>query len=425
MKQAHNYTTYDDYIDYQKNNTENTEKRKTCVNEEHKLKISDFKDSFKRFTSYFNSKKDFKALCIGAGTGQEVISLQELGVDTIGVDIIPCKPHVINGDMHDLQFENNSFDYVYTNVIGHSINPQKMISEIERVLRPDGLVHLQLQFKIHQNEYTEFIIDNPFYDVTALFEQSYCIHMSPINHDYSPNFIDMDFEIIFQKDKNLSALYNKYGTLKTIDVPENYVKIWNDINLVIQTNKLDTANIVDNSMRQEILSGLMKRAYYLTRIAETYKCKNIAEVGTAQGWQFYSFCEYCTAVNGNVVSCDIRDVRDTNYIKKFEEDAKVGTFINTTSDEMAKKINNIDMFYIDGSHEKNAVMNDLKNLIACQTSVDTKPPIWILDDFDIRFGCIADIAQICQMSRKFKVYKVGLTASGQPSHQAIVNARFG
>jgi hypothetical protein len=268
------------------------------------------------------------------------------------------------------------------------------------------------------------MISSPFQDIIALFDQSYCIHCSFIKPNRGGNFCGMNFDVILQKDEKLVELFNKWGTVQTVKVPENYVKIWEDINLEIQSQKLDSAGIDATDDRNDILSGLMRRAYYLTRVAETYGCKNIAEVGTAQGWQFYSFCEYADSVGGTVISCDPRSVRHVSYKEKFEDEKNIGKFINATSLEMSMHAPDIDMFYIDGLHDKGTVIADINNLIKCQNSAPAPLPVWVLDDFDSRFGCYNDIAEVCQTSRRFKVYYVGKTASGFDSHQAIVIGRI-
>ena len=66
------------------------------------------------------------------------------------------------------------------------------------------------------------------------------------------------------------------------------------------------------------------------------------------------------------------------------------------------------------------MLNDINNLKHLQSD----EPIWIFDDFDERFGCINDIFSLCQASRMFKIYKVGKTASGNPSHQAVILGCF-
>jgi len=421
MKLTRNYDDYEDYINFQKQKTTNPEKRQKWLNEEWRSKIDGFKAEFNKLSEFLNPEK--KCLCLGARTGQEVVALHEMGItDSIGIDIIPQEPHVIVGDIHNLDFPDNTFDFIYTNIIDHSIDPQKMISEAERVLKMSGIMMIQIQIGINQDEYTEFIIDNPFLDIVTLFNSSYCTYIGFLNSAQQSNFAGMNFELVFQKDEKLAEVYEKYGTIQTVDVPENYAKIWNDINLKIQVNKLDNARITDKIERENILAGLMRRAYYLTRIAEVHEVKNIAEVGTAEGWQFYSFCEYADSVGGHVTTCDPRDVRHPDYIRKFEHEKGIGKFINATSVEMSTVASDIDMFYIDGLHDKGTVIADIINLKNVQST--TQAPIWVLDDFDIRFGCWEDIAQVCHMSRRFKVYRVGKTASGHDSHQAIFTGRI-
>ena len=421
MKFTHKYEQYEDYITFQKQKTGNLEKRQKWLNEEWESKVEGFKTEFKKLRDFLTPDK--KCLCLGARVGHEVAALQELGIkDTIGIDIIPHEPYVTTGDIHALDFENNTFDFIYTNIIDYSIDPQKMINEAERVLKNDGVIMIQLQLGINNDEYAECISDNAFLDIVPLFNESYCVHMGPARQDKAPTIFGMNYELVFQKDKKLAELNEKYGNIKTIEVPENYQKNWNDINHKIQTRKLDNAGITNATERLEILSGLQRRAYYLTRIADVHNAKNIAEVGTAEGWQFYSFCEYAESVGGQVITCDPRDVRHAAYIKKFEHEIKIGTFINATSAEMSARANDIDLFYIDGLHDKGTVVTDVTNLMKSQSI--TQMPVWILDDFDVRFGCFEDIAHICIMSRKFKVWKVGKTASGYDSHQAMFTGRI-
>ena len=409
---------YTKYIEKQSEKTLDPTRRKKWLGEEWQLKIDGFKNEFSKFKDYLTSEKT--CLCLGARTGQEVVALKELGVEnSIGIDIVPHDPHVIKGDIHNLDFEDETFDFIYTNIIDHSINPKKMISEVERVLKTDGIFLLQIQLGLNQDEYTVFEIDNPIYDIVTLFDQSFCLGIRSINSDYSPNFAGMNAELIFRKDKKLSKLYKNYGNLETINVPEKYDELWKNINLPIQTKKLDTSKILKEEERKSILEGLRKRAYFLTRIAEVYDSKNILETGTAEGWQFFSFGEYAKEKSGKVISCDPRDVRNKKYTEEYEG---VCNFFQGTSKLLgsSNQINNIDFFYIDGLHDEGSVIADLTNLINKQS----KNPVWVFDDFDTRFGCFKDIADIISASNGFKVWNIGLTASGQPSHQVMVNAKF-
>ena len=411
---------YKKYIEKQSEKTLDPVKRKKWLGEEWQLKIDGFKSEFNKLKGFLTPEK--RCLCLGARTGQEVVALQEMGLkNVVGIDIVPHEPLVIKGDIHNLEFEDNSFDFVYTNIIDHSINPQKMISEIERVLKVDGIFYLQIQLGLNQDEYTVFEVNNPVYDIVTLFNQSFCLYVKPINNNGMPNFAGMNVELLFRKDKTLERIYNKWGNLKTVDVPEKYKELWNKINLPIQTKKLDTANIKDNDTRSTILERLSKRAYYLTRIAEEYNSKNILEIGTAEGWQFFSFGEYAKEKQGLVISCDPRDVRNKDCIKEYE-----GTcyYFQDTSKflGLSNQVPEIDFFYIDGLHDEGTVVNDVVNLANKQNT--SKKPVWVFDDFDTRFGCFKDIAEIIAVAGGFKIWHVGLTASGQPSHQVMVSSRF-
>lgn len=414
------HQSYEDYIAFQKKKTEDPVRRAKWLGEEWDIKLNGFMNEFKRFSSLL--KPNSKVLCLGARTGQEVVALKSLGVqDVTGIDIVPHEPHVVYGDIHDLEYANDTFDFVYTNIIDHSSNPTKMISEMERVLKRDGFALIQTQIGLNQDEYTEFEIKNPFYDVIARFESSYCVHLGFINQDRSPNFAGMNFEFVFQKDSHLDSLLKNHGTMQTIMVPPEYVKIWSDINEKIQKEKARNSGLSDDDSKV-ILDKLSKRAYFLTCLAEEYDCKRIGEVGTAQGWQYYTFCKYLSSVDGKAYTCDPRDVRAKEYANFYEVDAQIGTYVQGTSHDMSLICGELDMIYVDGLHDKGDVIKDVNALLKNQAQ--GKNTIWIFDDFDMRFGCFEDISQICQISRRFKIVNIGKTASGHESHQVIVCAKF-
>ncbi|MAF26133.1 hypothetical protein CL634_11275 [bacterium] len=122
------------------------------------------------FRTIFKSNKDlvslistFKnALCLGARTGQEVFVLQELGIkNAVGIDLNDDPPLVVEGDVHSLQFDDSSFDFVFSNIFDHVLYPDKFISEIERVVRPNGYCLLHVDGSKSMDEYSA----NQLYDV--------------------------------------------------------------------------------------------------------------------------------------------------------------------------------------------------------------------------------------------------------------------
>jgi ubiquinone/menaquinone biosynthesis C-methylase UbiE len=418
LKYLRHYHDYEKYINFQSEKTKNQEKRSKWLNEEWDSKILGFKNEFKKIAPIIN--KDSRVLCIGARTGQEVVAFREMGaINVIGIDLVPNIPHVIECDAHSISYDENTFDIVYTNIINHSIDVEKMISEIERVLKVDGFLFLQCQIGMESDQYDEVLLEHPVYDILPLFNRSFCVGCHPIE----TNFAKMNFEFIFRKDNHLNEMYNKYGSFSDMKIPLEYEKLWNDINLEIQNKKLDSAGIISNKMRKEILDNLKKRGFFLTRIAESFDCKDIAEVGTAEGWQYFTFCKYIKdnfENTGSVDTCDPRDVRNKDYVKAYSDNRF--SYTMGTSKEMSMNIGEKDFFYIDGLHDKGSVIYDVINLEKNQCS--DKKSVWIFDDFDERFGCVQDIFTLCQLSQCFKIYKVGKTASGKPSHQAIAIAKF-
>jgi len=217
----------------------------------------------------------------------------------------------------------------------------------------------------------------------------------------------------------LQILNNRF---EEIQVPAEYQKLWDDINYPIQSKKAAFYSLTEQE-RLDIFNRLSKRAFYLTTVAKNFDAKNIVEVGTAEGWQFFSFAEYCRKNNGKVWSCDISDKYDKHYMNTYSD---VASFTLGTSKELAKQLETqnveVDLFYIDGSHEKGAVFEDIINLKRFQNK--NKMPIWIFDDFDERFGCYQDILQITKIAPQYMVYSPGKTASNNPTHQLIMRGRF-
>ena len=78
------------------------------------------------------------------------------------------------------------------------------------------------------------------------------------------------------------------------------------------------------------------------------------------------------------------------------------------------------MFYIDGAHGTGDVIKDVYFLKKLQS----ENPVWIFDDYDQRFGCYNDILAIMKIAKKFKVYSVGNTASGNPNHQVVIYGKL-
>jgi SAM-dependent methyltransferase len=192
-KVGEDYNTYKDYINHQKVKTTDPRRRKIWLGKEWKMKIDIFKKVFNHYKEENILKEGMKCLCFGARTGQEVVALNEIGMDALGIDIVPQEPYVIKGDIHDAPFEDKSFDFVFTNIIDHSINPNKFISEIERVLKSGGHALVQLQLNCISDEYAENDVYNSK-SVINLFKESEVVIDREI-----PFTLSMNWEFLMKK----------------------------------------------------------------------------------------------------------------------------------------------------------------------------------------------------------------------------------
>jgi SAM-dependent methyltransferase len=155
MKIIRDYNNYQKYISHQKEKSLNAARIEKWLNEDWLPKVEMFLGHFKRNIKYLNGGK---ALGVCARTGQEVEALNELGMDAIGIDIVPYPPLVILGDAHNLPFKDAQFDFVFSNSLDHSIHPKVFLNEIKRVLKVGGYGMLHLQITNEVDLYAENII---------------------------------------------------------------------------------------------------------------------------------------------------------------------------------------------------------------------------------------------------------------------------
>lgn len=87
-------------------------------------------------------KPGVNVLCLGARQGTEVKAFRDLGCFAVGIDLNPGRdnPWVLPGDFHDVQFPSASVDVLFTNSFDHAFDPEKLLREISRLLKSNGVL---------------------------------------------------------------------------------------------------------------------------------------------------------------------------------------------------------------------------------------------------------------------------------------------
>jgi SAM-dependent methyltransferase len=122
-------------------------------------------------------KKGASVLCLGARQGTEVAAFQDLGCFAVGVDLNPGanNPLVLYGDFHNLQFPAQSVDIIFTNSLDHAFDLKKLIGEITRVLKPDGMLVVEAIRGSGEKSVPDHYASlwwNETEDLAAVFEQN-------------------------------------------------------------------------------------------------------------------------------------------------------------------------------------------------------------------------------------------------------------
>ena len=182
------YSSYEQYVAKQKKKTQDPARIAKWKGEEWQIKMDGFKQVFGRNEPYLGKK----AICLGSRTGQEVAVLREINVDAIGVDLVAFPPYTIEGDIHELEFADDEFDFAYTNIFDHSLYPDRFVSAMERVCKGNILLNLQLNTK--GDDFSENEVSDPA-DVVALFKRSNVIKSCSIKDEFDA----MNYELVMKR----------------------------------------------------------------------------------------------------------------------------------------------------------------------------------------------------------------------------------
>ena len=143
--QSKRYDSYQEYIEHQKSKAPpGGDLYARLLGDLWEDNCAGFRKKFLQIQEVLHGKRS--ALCLGARTGEEVFVLSEMGIDSIGIDLHPCLPRVIEGDVHNLPFPDLKFDFVFSNIFDHVLYPKRFLAELDRVLMAGGhgLLHLSV-----------------------------------------------------------------------------------------------------------------------------------------------------------------------------------------------------------------------------------------------------------------------------------------
>ncbi len=142
------YTSYEDYLKHQEEKTLSV-KDGTCIE---MVSFAERKAFFDELFSDMNLSSGGRAICLGARRGEEVAAMKEIGIDAIGIDLVPFPPYVHKGDMHDIPVWDASAGLVYSNSVDHVLDIRRFCEEVERVLIHGGVAVLHLQIGVWSDE---------------------------------------------------------------------------------------------------------------------------------------------------------------------------------------------------------------------------------------------------------------------------------
>lgn len=178
MKQLMNTDDYNSYKEKQWKN----------VDRVYELKLfSKHIDMIERLVSNIEDTSNKKVLCIGARYGIEMLAFEQMGFakeNIIGIDIYPRQESIFEADMHNLPFEKETFDIVYSHhSIDHSLFPQKALDEISRVSKKGTYWVFSIPFDDYgKEEAIDFDSDLEIFNFLKQYNKEFIYQLSVIRN---------------------------------------------------------------------------------------------------------------------------------------------------------------------------------------------------------------------------------------------------
>ena len=110
-------------------------------------------------------------LCVGCRNTLELDRFHACGFDdVIGIDIFSQREDIKVMDMHEMTFQDNSFDVVYaSHVLEHSYDMGRVVAEIVRVARDGAIVGVEVPVRV-QASTADRIVFSGLDELRASFE---------------------------------------------------------------------------------------------------------------------------------------------------------------------------------------------------------------------------------------------------------------
>jgi|Deesub1362A_J573_1020465.scaffolds.fasta_scaffold03306_3 SAM-dependent methyltransferase len=164
MKQFKNFRIYDSLEEYYVHQAQG------ALYKEYGACRPTFESSLKTLFQYLPNKRS-KILDVGCRDGWACEQMIKQGYkNVIGIDVsLPAiqwaqkqKRPVIFGDMHDLEFPDDSFDAIYcSHSLEHAYDPIKALKELVRVLKIGGILFVIVPVKNYLGIYHAFEFYEP------------------------------------------------------------------------------------------------------------------------------------------------------------------------------------------------------------------------------------------------------------------------
>jgi len=170
---------------------------------------------------------DSKILIIGPRNEHDLFLLRAHGFrmgNIVGLDLITYSPFIRIGDMHKMEFENNTFDAVILGwTLSYSSEPQKAIEEIIRVTKNGGIVAVAVEYSNLNKSDSQKLLAYSIQDYEKLGKRINSTHQI--------------LELFSEKIAHI--FFNHDAPLKRHHTPENFIKNVSSVAVIVEIEKYD------------------------------------------------------------------------------------------------------------------------------------------------------------------------------------------